>query len=42
MKTIRVFIAVYIYEECAHRPGGYRIKKLANGDNTESEIAVER
>ena len=41
MKTIRVFITVYIHEECAHRPGGYRRKK-AKGDKSESEKAVER
>ena len=42
MKTIRVFIIVYIHVECAHRPGGYRIRKRTNGDSNESEIAVER
>jgi hypothetical protein len=41
MKTIKVFIAVYIHEESVHRPGNYRVKNRTNGNNNESEIAVE-
>jgi hypothetical protein len=41
MKTVRVFIMVYIHKGSAHRPGSYRMKNRTKGDNNESEIVVE-